>query len=46
MELTLLSTDKKKLVSQVAMSMVNDLPTFNKYPWGTVTFALTMEQLK
>ncbi len=46
LEATLLSTDKKKLVSQVAMSMVDDLPTFNNYPWGTVSFALTMEQLE
>ena len=46
MELTLLSTDKKKLVGQVYMSMVDDLPTFNKYPWGTMSFALRMEQLE
>ncbi|KAL5542479.1 hypothetical protein UlMin_010189 [Ulmus minor] len=46
LEATLLSMDKKKLVSQVVMFMVDDLPTFNKYPWGTMSFSLTMEQLE
>ena len=41
-----MSTDKKKLVSQVAMSMVDDLPMFNTYHLGTMCFALTMEQLE
>ena len=46
LEATILSTNKKKLISQVVMSMVNDLPSFNKYHWRSVSFALTMEQLK
>jgi len=46
LEVTFLNTDKKKLVSQVVMSMVDDLSMFNKYPWGTLSFDLMIEQLE
>ena len=45
LELTILSSNPKKIVSQEYMSMVDDLETFNSYPWGTVSSGITIEQL-
>ena len=42
----ILRSDPKKIVSQEYMSMVDDLETFNSYPWGTVSYGITIEQLQ
>ena len=46
LESTILSSNPKKIVSQEYMSMVDDLETFNSYPWGTVSYGITIEQLR
>ncbi|KAL5545138.1 hypothetical protein UlMin_008922 [Ulmus minor] len=46
LESTLLSSDPKKSVSQHYLSMVDDLDTFNKFPWGSIVYPATLEQLQ
>ncbi|KAL5541745.1 hypothetical protein UlMin_009455 [Ulmus minor] len=46
LESTLLSSDPKKSVSQFHLSMVDDLETFNRFPWGSVVYPATLEQLQ
>ena len=42
-ESTLLSSNPKKLVSQHYLSMVDDLDTFNIFPWGFIVYPATLE---
>ncbi|KAL5548822.1 hypothetical protein UlMin_004053 [Ulmus minor] len=46
LESTLVSSDPKKSVSQFHLSMVDDLETFNRFPWGSVVYPATLEQLQ
>ena len=46
LESTLLTSYPKKLVSQFHLSMVEDLETFNRFPWGSVVYPATLEQLQ
>ena len=43
LESTLLSSDPKKSVSQFHLSMVDDLETFNRFPWGSIVYLATLE---
>ena len=45
LESTLLSLDPKKSVSQHYLSMVDDLDTLNRFPWGSIVYLATLEQL-
>ena len=45
-ESTLLSSNPKKFVSQHYLSMVEDLETFNRFPWRSVVYPDTLEQLQ
>ena len=38
--------DPKKSMSQFHLSMVDDLETFNRFPWGSVVYPTTLEQLQ
>ncbi|KAL5543257.1 hypothetical protein UlMin_010967, partial [Ulmus minor] len=42
LESTLLSSDPKKSVSQFHLSMVDDLETFNRFPWGSFIAGLAV----
>ncbi|KAL5567618.1 hypothetical protein UlMin_024193 [Ulmus minor] len=46
LESTLLSSDPKKSVSQFHLSMVDNLKTFNRFPWGSVVYPATLKQLQ
>ena len=46
LEFILLSLDPKKLVSQQYLEMVDDLETFNRFPWGSIVYIATLEQLQ
>ena len=46
LESTQLSSDPKKSVCQLYLSMVDDLETFNRFPWGSVVYLATLEQLQ
>ncbi|KAL5575953.1 hypothetical protein UlMin_017652 [Ulmus minor] len=46
LESTLLSSNPKKSVSQFHLSMVDDLETFKRFPWGSVVYPATLEQLQ
>ena len=46
LESTLLSLDPKKSVSQFHLSMVDDLETFNRFPWGSIVHPATLKQLQ
>ena len=43
LEPTILSSNPKKIIRQEYMSMVDDLKTFNSYPWGTVSYGITIK---
>ena len=45
LESTLLSSNPKKLVSPKYLEMVDDLETFNIFPWGSILYLATLEQL-
>ena len=46
LEFTLLSSYPKKFVCQEYMSMVDNLEIFNTYPWGSIVYPATLEQLQ
>ena len=46
LESTLLSSDPKKSMFQDYLSMVDNLETFNRFPWGSIVYSATLEQLQ
>ena len=46
LESTLLSSDPKKSVCQEYISMVDNLHTFNSFPWGSIVYLFTLDQLQ
>lgn len=46
LEMVLLGREKKSSIDSKHLSLVEDLHQFNKYPWGTLCFQMTLNSLK